>query len=156
MMFVAREQDDLAGEGGTMRFARLAVAAVGLALGAAACGGDGGGNPAAGRNGAASVTPTGDVVEVLMVSGRGEIFDPGHVTVRRGDVLRFKLEMGVHNASWPADRNPSGVQLPEATPYLQIPGQTHDLLIDMPPGDYTFICDPHAALGMVGTVTVVD
>jgi plastocyanin len=94
------------------------------------------------------------VVEVLMVSGRGELFDPGHVTVKRGDVLRFKLEMGVHNASWPADANPAGVQLPETSPYLQIPGQTHDVLIDMPPGEYTFHCDPHAVLGMVGTLTV--
>jgi plastocyanin len=140
-----------------MKLARLAVLAAGLALGVGACGGGDGGNPAAGRNGVLpGVTPTGDVVEVLMVSGRGEIFDPDHVTVRRGDVLRFKLEMGVHNASWPADRNPAGVELPESTPFLQIPGQTYDVLIDMPPGDYTYICDPHAALGMVGTLTVVD
>jgi plastocyanin len=103
-----------------------------------------------------SVEPTGNVVEVLMVSGRGEIFDPGHVTVKRGDVLRFKLELGVHNASWPAEQNPSGVRLPETTPYLQVPGQTHDVLIDMPPGEYTYHCDPHAVLGMIGTLTVEE
>jgi plastocyanin len=143
-----------------MKFARLAAAAVGVALSVAACG-DGGEAAAAGAAAgagaggrAAGVTPTGDVVEVLMVSGRGEIFDPGHVTVKRGDVLRFKLEMGVHNASWPAAENPAGVQLPEATPYLQIPGQTYDVLIDMPPGEYTYHCDPHAALGMIGKLTV--
>jgi plastocyanin len=139
-----------------MKFARLAAAAVGVALSVAACG-DGGEAAAAGAGAggrAAGVTPTGDVVEVLMVSGRGEIFDPGHVTVKRGDVLRFKLEMGVHNASWPAAENPAGVQLPEATPYLQIPGQTYDVLIDMPPGEYTYHCDPHAALGMIGKLTV--
>jgi plastocyanin len=137
-----------------MRFTRLAVAAVGVAVTVAACG-DNGGSPIAGGGGAApGVTPTGEVVEVLMVSGRGEIFDPGHVTVRRGDVLRFKLEMGVHNASWPAAENPAGVKLPEATPYLQIPGQTYDVLIDMPAGDYTYHCDPHAALGMIGKLTV--
>jgi plastocyanin len=140
--------------GGAMRFARLAVAAVGVTLTVAACG-DNGGSPIAGAGRAApGVTPTGNVVEVLMVSGRGEIFDPGHVTVQRGDVLRFKLEMGVHNASWPAAENPAGVNLPEATPYLQIPGQTYDVLIDMPPGDYTYHCDPHAALGMIGKLTV--
>jgi plastocyanin len=121
----------------------------------AACGGESGGAPTAGAGGRApAVTPTGNVVEVLMVSGRGELFDPGHVTVKRGDMLRFKLEMGVHNASWPAEQNPAGVQLPEATPYLQVPGQTYDILIDMPPGEYTFHCDPHAALGMIGKLTV--
>ena len=96
----------------------------------------------------------GNVVEVLMVSGRGELFDPGHVTVKRGDILRFKLEMGVHNASWPAAENPAGVKLPDATPYLQVPGQTYDVLIDMPPGEYTYHCDPHAVLGMIGKLTV--
>jgi plastocyanin len=137
-----------------MKIARLAAAAVGVVFAVAACG-DGGEALSAGGGGpAAGVTPTGDVVEVLMVSGRGEIFDPGHVTVKRGDVLRFKLEMGVHNASWPAAENPAGVQLPEATPYLQIPGQTYDVLIDMPPGEYTYHCDPHAALGMIGKLTV--
>jgi plastocyanin len=138
-----------------MRFVKLAAAALGMTLVVAACdNGAGGvaGGADAGRR--ASVEPTGNVVEVLMVSGRGEIFDPGHVTVKRGDVVRFKLEMGVHNASWPAAQNPAGVQLPEATPYLQIPGQTYDVLIDMPPGEYTYHCDPHAALGMIGTLTV--
>lgn len=137
-----------------MRFVRRAAAAAALAVGVAACGGDGAVGTRAEAQ--ASVTPTGNVVEVLMVSGRGEIFDPGHVTVQRGDVLRFKLEMGVHNASWPADQNPTGAKLPEATPFLQVPGQTYDVLIDMPPGEYTFHCDPHAALGMIGKLTVTD
>jgi plastocyanin len=138
-----------------MRFVRRAVGAAAMAVAVAACGSDN----AVGTRGAdaqPSVEPTGNVVEVLMVSGRGEIFDPGHVTVKRGDVLRFRLEMGVHNASWPADQNPSGVRLPETTPYLQVPGQTHDVLIDMPPGEYTYHCDPHAVLGMIGTLTVEE
>lgn len=138
-----------------MRVRRMATLAMAVSLAAVACG-DSGAAGVKGGTGEAqpSVTPTGNVVEVLMVSGRGELFDPGHVTVKRGDVLRFKLEMGVHNASWPAAENPAGVQLPETSPYLQIPGQTHDVLIDMPPGEYTFHCDPHAVLGMIGTLTV--
>jgi plastocyanin len=127
------------------------AAAVLVAL--AACGGE---ETVATRGAQPSVTPTGNVVEVLMVSGRGELFDPGHVTVKRGDVLRFKLEMGVHNASWPAAENPAGVKLPETSPYLQVPGQTYDVLIDMPPGEYTYHCDPHAVLGMIGKLTVVE
>jgi plastocyanin len=138
-----------------MKFAKVMTAALGLALAAGACGSDSGtGSVNGGGKAQPSVTPTGNVVEVLMVSGRGELFDPGHVTVKRGDVLRFKLEMGVHNASWPAGENPAGVKLPEASPFLQIPGQTYDVLIDMPPGEYTFHCDPHAVLGMIGKLTV--
>jgi plastocyanin len=127
--------------------------AVALAAAVTACGGDQ--TATEGRAGAApAVEPTGTVHEVLMVSGRGEIFEPAHIDVARGDVVRFILEMGVHNASFPPDRNPAGVTLPEATPYLQIPGQAHDMLIDLPEGEYYFHCDPHAALGMTGTMSV--
>jgi plastocyanin len=78
------------------------------------------------------------------------------LTVKRGDVVRFVLESGVHNVSFPADQNVAGVKLPEASPYLQVPGQTYDLLIDLPAGEYTYHCDPHAILGMVGKLTVLD
>lgn len=139
-----------------MKLGRLAVVVMGATLALGACAAEGSGPAAGGTERSPSVTPTGTVVEVLMVSGRGELFDPGHVTVKRGDVLRFKLEMGVHNASWPAAENPSGVSLPETTPYMQIPGQTHDVLIDMPAGEYTYHCDPHAVLGMIGKLTVED
>jgi plastocyanin len=105
---------------------------------------------------AATVELTGTVHEVGMVSGRGELFEPADLTVRRGDVVRFVLKSGVHNASFPANQNPSGVKLPASTPYLQAPGQTADIVIDMPNGEYFYHCDPHAALGMVGTITVVD
>jgi plastocyanin len=135
-------------------------AALSTAVALAACGGTDAParttDAAPGAAAAASVQPTGIVHEVGMVSGRGELFEPAEITVQPGDVVRFKLISGVHNASFPASKNPSGIALPEATPYLQIPGQTYDMLIDLPPGEYYYHCDPHAALGMVGTITVVD
>jgi len=139
----------------------LGVATVGATLFATACGGtDSQATPASGDAAAAtaeqSVATTGVVHEVGMVSGRGELFEPADITVQRGDVVRFKLVSGVHNASFPANKNPGGVTLPAATPYLQAPGQTHDMVIDLPAGEYYYHCDPHAALGMVGTITVVD
>jgi plastocyanin len=104
-----------------------------------------------------SVEPTGTVIEVKMVSGGiGELFTPADLTAKRGDVIRFVLEAGVHNVSFPADRNPAGVVLPAASAYLQIPGQAHELLVDLPAGEYNYHCDPHAMLGMVGTLTVLD
>jgi plastocyanin len=115
------------------------------------------GNAAQGGSAAApSVEPTGTVVEVKMMSVGGEKFGPEELTVKRGDVVRFVLESGVHNVSFPADQNVAGVKLPEASPYLQVPGQTFDLLIDLPAGEYTYHCDPHAILGMVGKLTVLD
>lgn len=104
-----------------------------------------------------SVEPTGTVIEVKMVSGgSGELFTPADLTAQRGDVIRFVLEAGVHNVSFPADKNPAGVALPAASAYLQIPGQTHDLLVALPAGEYNYHCDPHAVLGMIGTLTVLD
>jgi plastocyanin len=142
-----------------MRISNLfGFAVLGTALFAAGCGGtDTQAAPASGGAAAAeAVATTGVVHEVGMVSGRGELFEPADITVQQGDVVRFKLISGVHNASFPANKNPSGMTLPKATPYLQIPGQTHDMVIDLPPGEYYYHCDPHAALGMVGTITVTD
>jgi plastocyanin len=122
------------------------VTLLGVPLAACADGGD------------AALEPTGNVVEVEMISapGQGEVFTPADLTVQRGDVVRFVLVSGVHNAAFHADRNPSGVDLPEATPYLQAPGQTHDLLIDLPPGEYEYVCDPHVPMGMIGKLTVTS
>lgn len=131
----------------------LAVMTAAALLGA--CGGDDGGAGGAQAAGA-SVALTGEVIEIGMFGIGETYYDPDRVTARRGDVLRFKLESGVHNTSFPADRNPEGVTLPEATPYLQVPGQTYEVTVDLPPGEYFFQCDPHVALGMVGYLTVVE
>lgn len=104
----------------------------------------------------AAVTPTGTVIEVAMITdGAGNYFEPSEIRARRGDVLRFKLVSGVHNVSFPAEQASVRKNLPEVGPYLQIPGQTYDVLVSMEPGTYGFQCDPHAALGMVGTLEVV-
>lgn len=138
-----------------------ALAVLGLAVSLSACGSQeataapGDEAAAVGAAPAAAAAPTGNVVEVKMVTdGAGNYFEPKDVTVSRGDVVRFVLVSGVHNVSFPSSSN-SGLQsLPAASPYLQLPGQTHDLAVEVPAGVYTFQCDPHAALGMVGTLTV--
>jgi plastocyanin len=139
----------------------LLVASV--ALWGAACGTDSqqptadgaasvGASPAAA---AVEVAPTGKVIEVKMVTDdRGNYFEPAEFEASPGDVVRFVLVSGVHNISFPAGDNPGAQGLPEASPYLQIPGQTHDLVVALPAGEYRFQCDPHAALGMVGVMTV--
>jgi plastocyanin len=138
-----------------MRIGRQTAVALAAVLFATACGTSDAADTS-GRSAQPSVEPTGTVVEVKMMSVGGEKFGPEELTVRRGDVVRFVLESGVHNVSFPADKNFSGAKLPEASPYLQVPGQTHDILIDLPAGEYTYHCDPHAVLGMVGKLTVQD
>lgn len=143
-----------------MKVNRLfSVLGIGAFLSLAGCGGgdaNAGTVPGGTATGAASAAAAGEVHEVRMVSGRGELFEPADLTVKAGDVVRFVLVAGVHNASFPAHLNPSGANLPAATPYLQAPGQTHDMVVDLPPGEYHYQCDPHAALGMVGTLTVTN
>lgn len=105
----------------------------------------------------AAVERTGTVIDVEMVTDdRGQYFAPSEITAKRGDVIRFTLVSGVHNASFPADQASSTVGLPEAGPFLQLPGQTYELTVGMAPGSYAFQCDPHAALGMVGRIQVVE
>jgi len=140
------------------RFALLGLA---LTLGLGACSSQDAAAAGAGDAGAAapeesgSVTPTGTVIEVKMVTdGAGNYFEPAAVSAKPGDVVRFVLVSGVHNVSFPPASNASGAALPALSPYLQLPGQTHDLLVELGAGEYTFQCDPHAALGMVGKLTV--
>ena len=118
------------------------IALAGVALNLAACGSNG---PGASAN----------VVDIRMVSDeRGNYFEPASVEVKRGDVLRFTLVSGIHNASFPANRNPGKSGLPAPTELLQSAGQTRDVRLDLDPGEYTYQCDPHVAMGMVGKVVV--
>lgn len=106
---------------------------------------------------AAAVPATGRVIEIQAITDeRGNRFEPADVEARPGDVVRVTLVSGVHNLSFPPDRNPGVAGLPEPSPMLQLPGQTHDIPIALEPGEYTFQCDPHAALGMIGTLDVED
>ena len=119
---------------------------------AAAAGGEEG---AAAATESAAAEATGTVIEVKMITDdKGNYFEPANITARPGDVLRFTLVSGVHNVSFPAASNAGASGLPEMSPYLQLPGQTHDVAVSLAAGEYAFQCDPHAALGMVGTLTV--
>jgi plastocyanin len=97
------------------------------------------------------------VIEVKMLTddeGNNK-FDPADITAKEGDVLRFTLVSGVHNAHFVADSNKTATgALPPATQLLQLPGQTTDITLGFGKGRFYFQCDPHALLGMIGHVTV--
>jgi plastocyanin len=93
-------------------------------------------------------------VELLTDEQGNNIFRPAEFEARKGDVIRYTLVNGVHNAHFLPDSNPKLKGLPSEEPLLQLPGQTHDVKVTFDPGKYYFHCDPHALLGMKGHVVV--
>jgi plastocyanin len=99
--------------------------------------------------------PTGRIIEIqLMSDEQGNRFEPAKVEAHPGDVLRFTLTSGVHNISFTPQSNEGKAKLPPASEMLQLPGQTLDIPVNFAPGHYSFQCDPHALLGMLGTLEV--
>ncbi len=95
----------------------------------------------------------------------GFFFEPKEITVRRGDTVRWKLIDGApHNVSFLNQPMPDGAKLILENKgkligaFLQIPGQSADITFDdkYPLGDYTYVCDPHAPLGMKATIKLVE
>lgn len=113
--------------------------------------------PAAPAAATGPITPcaTCKVITVRMTTNEtGNFFEPNKIEAHDGDVLRFTLATGVHNVHFLPDSNPGKTGLPPASDMLQLPGQTKDILLSFGTGRFYFQCDPHAALGMVGTVMV--
>ena len=112
---------------------------------------------ASANKGGATSTPaaTGQVHVIEMTTdATGSYFKPKQIEVKRGDVLRYTLVAGVHNVDFFPDSNPTWKGAPIVSDMLQLPGQTFDVPVNFAAGTYYFHCDPHAALGMVGRVTV--
>lgn len=112
--------------------------------------------PAAAPSGPITPGPGGKVITVELYSdASGNYFKPNEITANKGDVIRYTLKVGVHNVHFLADSNAGKSGFPTApSDMLQLPGQTYDVLVNWAPGKYYFQCDPHAALGMHGHVTV--
>jgi plastocyanin len=144
---------------------RRCLSACGILIVIAACRGDKQ-SPSAADTGSKQATaqstgplapaPGGKTIEVTMVSdGEGNYFQPKEVHANRGDVVRFKLKVGVHNVHFVADSNAGKSGFPTSpSEFLQLPGQTYDVAANMEPGTYYFQCDPHAMLGMMGRLIV--
>ena len=100
---------------------------------------------------------TGDTILVeAWTDGTGNYFKPNKIEAKQGDVVRWVLKVGVHNVHFLPDSNTIKEALPPASEMLQLPGQTYDLVVNLKEGHYYFQCDPHAALGMKGTLEVED
>jgi plastocyanin len=99
----------------------------------------------------------GRVIEVKLITDeQGNRFEPNVVNAREHDVLHFVMVTGVHNVDFLASKNPGVAGLPAPSELLQTPGQTKEYVVGLKPGSYYFQCDPHAALGMTGTLNVSE
>lgn len=112
---------------------------------------------AAAPGAAASVPLTGDTILVeTWTDATGNYFKPNKLEAHRGDVIRWVLKQGVHNVHFLPDSNTIKEGLPPVSDFLQLPGQTYDLVVSLKEGEYYFQCDPHAALGMKGHLKVEE
>jgi len=116
----------------------------------------------------ATSTPTEEADATITVGPGGSLqFEPANTAVSQGDTVEFVFDSGGHNVSGHPDANPK-VELPEgAEPFasydisgddinhvsLNKAGTTYRHTFETK-GDYTYVCVPHAASGMVGQITV--
>jgi plastocyanin len=143
---------------------RFAFATAALLL--VACGGDKGSATDTAAGGVPSLAaapsnvpkPTGTVITIEMITDEtGNYFKPKVIEAKPGDVLKFVLVAGVHNVHFLADSNPGVPDLPAVSTFAQLPGQEILVPVNFAAGkSYYFQCDPHALLGMVGTLQVED
>lgn len=86
------------------------------------------------------------------------VFEPSVITVSPGYIVRF-VQSGIqpHNVEFREGPAPTIPGAPKMGPFLIARGATYDIVIgdDVATGTYEFVCTPHQALGMTGTLIVV-
>lgn len=99
----------------------------------------------------AAAAPAGHVIVVQMKDMGAEgamVFEPGFVTAKVGDTIRFVPQSASHNAEVIAAILPAGV-----APTAGVMGKQFDLELTAP-GLYGVKCKPHYAMGMVALIQV--
>jgi plastocyanin len=116
--------------------------------------------------GTAAAPATGTVHEVRMVGDeRGYRYEPTNITVKAGDAIKWVMVSGApHNVAFqnvPADaRAQLSANMPNqisdlSSPMFLNPNETYQVsFAGVKPGRYEYICTPHIANNMRGTVTV--
>jgi len=120
-------------------------------------------------NSEAAAPISGQTIEVKMLQDtQGNYrFDPADITIKSGDGVKFTMVSGgPHNVAFDPTQIPAAAkaqlsanmqqQVSElSSPMMMNPNETYTISFGkMPPGQYTYHCTPHLALGMKGTITV--
>jgi plastocyanin len=119
-----------------------------------------------GKGASAATAPVNNIHEVAMRGdASGFYFEPKELTIAHGDLVRWTMVDGApHNVNF------KGQQFPQAARVLlesqrkllgvmlAAPGQVHEIHFtdDFPPGEYNYVCDPHAMLNMVGKIIITE
>ena len=109
---------------------------------------------ATGTAAAAEEEEGGSGEKVVKVGPNGQnVFEPAELYVTPGTTVRFVWESSPHNvhATEVPDDAEWGVNTEVTGPPMEY---THTF--DGPMGEYNYVCDPHASVGMKGTVIVTD
>ena len=122
--------------------------------------------PAAGA--VAAAPATGTTHEVKMIGdASGYKFEPANITVKSGDAIKYIMVTGgPHNVAFQnvadatakaqLDANMPGQHMGElSSPMVMQPNEAYTVsFAKVPAGKYDYVCVPHAAMNMKGTVTV--
>ena len=161
-----------------MRFSKLTLVASAFVL--AACGGNDANNENAATSGdtaaAAATTPatttgaaapiTGTTHEVRMIGDeKGYRFEPADLTIKAGDGVKWTMVTGgPHNVSFENVAADAKAQLSAnmpnqlsdlSSPMLINANETYEVsFANVKPGKYNYVCTPHIANNMRGSITV--
>ena len=115
---------------------------------------------------AAMAPITGKTYEVKMIGdGTTYKFDPAETTLKQGDGVKFIMTSGgPHNVAFIDTPAAAQAQLSANMPdqmkeltskMMMNPNETYTVsFANVPAGKYDYHCEPHAAMGMAGSVTV--
>jgi plastocyanin len=115
---------------------------------------------------AAAAPITGTVHEVKMIGdGTTYKFDPANITIKQGDGIKWVMVSGgPHNVAFIDTPDAAKAQLSAnmqnqmkelTSPMMMTPNETYIVsFANVPAGTYNYHCEPHAAMGMKGAITV--
>ena len=124
------------------------------------------GGTSAGGGTAAMAPITGKTWDVKMIGdGQTYKFDPANITIKKGDGVRYTMVSGgPHNVAFlnvpAAAQAQLSANMPNqmkelTSPMLMNPNETYTVsFANVPAGKYDYHCEPHAAMGMAGSITV--
>lgn len=84
-------------------------------------------------------------------------FEPAEIFAQRGDTVVFVEAAGaIHDVHFTVLARGAKLGAAATSPYFTSKGQTYQLVIDQrfAEGTYEYVCEPHEALGMKGTLVV--
>jgi len=107
-------------------------------------------NETAGNETGGNQTAGGDMVEVIAGPGGDLVFEPAELSIDAGTTVTWIWESDNHNVV--PTSQPQGANW-EGYPEIANTGTEYSHTFETT-GTYEYVCEPHEAAGMVGTITV--